>query len=151
MLNTLLMKIRLIPKILAFLLLPAFLVIHASDAIGYAWCFGDDGHVDIKAVSCEDSCGKTAFRQDATEPLQPAALEAGDENCGPCLDLYIEQVAATLKKRHKKTALPTLKIAPANSLPSSSQQAVMMEKFLPQPPRQTSQTLLVHRTVVLLH
>jgi hypothetical protein len=148
MLNSVLMKIRLLTKIVAFLLLPTFLIINASD---YAWCFGDDGHVEIRTVACAGPFEESLTQKAATKQQLPRLLEDGDDNCGPCLDLYINQVAVTIKKRHKKISLPTLKIAQTSSLPFSFSQAVSVGKALPQPPRHISQTLLAHRTVVLLH
>ena len=148
MLNSVLMKFRLLPKIVAFLLLPTFLVINASD---YAWCFGDDGHVEIKTVACKSPFEESRPLKAATKQQLPRLLEDGAENCGPCLDLYINQVAVTIKKRYKKISLPTLKIAQSSSLPFSFTQAVIVGKALPQPSRHISQALLTHRTVVLLH
>lgn len=153
MLNSAVMMIKVLPKTMVCLLLSTLMIINAADAIGYAWCFGGDGHVKIKYVTAGSCCEQESALPDPLR-LQPADASlrlSGGESCGPCLDLFLKQNEASIIKRSNKLATPALAIAKTSSSPLPLHQSMVAGTPLTQPPPRVSQTILSHRTVVLLH
>ena len=138
---------------IALLLLPVFFAATVVSLPGYAWCFGDDGHVEIEYISGSD-CADDACATNLSDTLSESTFSQPDEDhCGPCLDLDIQLNDATTTKRLENKAPVTLDAIAITSLPSPSAQTVKMVvgNLVPQPPPRIAQSILNHRTVVLLN
>lgn len=145
------MKLKL-TQIVAIFVLPAFLLVSIGSEPGYAWCFGEDGHSEIEqitAMGCGDNQEelKEAFKYDTT-----SLHNSDDECCGPCLDLSAQQHEATFSKRLKKLLSGPIDAISPNVLPQVIDQSVELiaGNLASQPPPSISQTILAHRTIVLL-
>jgi hypothetical protein len=140
-------------KILIFLLMPVFLVASVVGALGYTWCFGDDGHVDIKYATVDSCCDKGSGSRDAARYEGTTIHQPVDDHCVSCLDFSTQQDEAAFLKRIKKVLSFSAKInAPSSFSMVSTQDAKMVAGHLmSQPQPRTSQTILAHRTVVLLN
>ena len=140
-------------QIVGLLLLPTFLFLSVGTAPGYAWCFGEDGHSAIEEATvagCHDGQDKPgeAVRHD-TQTL----YNSDDEHCGPCLDFSLQQGETTFSKQFKKTSPPPFKVTSLNSFTFAFVQSAKLVSgnLASQPPPRISQTILAHRTVVLLN
>jgi hypothetical protein len=137
---------------ITLLLLPVFLVATVISMPGYAWCFGDDGHIDVEYVAgigcADDASAATA----ADNQNETSVSQSDEEHCGPCLDLDIQLNDATTKKRLENKARVSLGAIAINAFPTFSTQTVKMVvgNLVPQPPPRIAQSILNHRTVVLL-
>lgn len=140
-------------KIAALLLLPAFLLTTTGNVFGDALCIGDDGHVEIEFITV-DGCGDGGFESRAAASHElTAEHQSNDEHCGStCLDVSLPQGEATAVKRLGTIAPASLGCIVANSFPSISAQWIklVVGNRASQPPPRISQTILAHRTIVLL-
>lgn len=139
-------------RIIILLLLPAFILTAASEVLGFAWCVGDDGHVEFERGARHD-CGDESF---ANENLgkNPASVIVGTsyECCGPCLDLTIKNEAYIVKRLKKTSVAPSDAISLQVFPRSTIQRAKLLAgNLITQQPPRISQTILAHRTVVLLN
>ena len=135
---------------LALLLLMTFLMTNVGNALGYAWCFGDDGHSKIEQATLNgcadrgDGCS-TRLRY-AREGLSNVDVEQSR----PCSDLLLDRSNAFVSKRIVKDTKvdSTLKAQVASSPVAYNQQ--IKSKYISHSPR-VSQAVLAQRTVVLLN
>ena len=137
---------------ITFLLLPVFFVATIISMPGYAWCFGDDGHIDVEYVA-GSGCADDASAASAADNQNVASYSQSDEeHCGPCLDFDIQLNDATTKKRLENKAPVCIDAIAINAFTTFSSQTVKMVvgNLVPQPPPRISQSILNHRTVVLL-
>jgi hypothetical protein len=140
-------------KIAVLLLLPAFLITSTGNVLGDALCIGDDGHVEIEFVTI-NGCGDGGFESSAAVSHEVTAEhQSNDEHCGSsCLDVSMPQSEATAVKRLGKIASASLAFVAPNIFPSLSAQSLklVVSNLASQPPPRISQTILAHRTIVLL-
>ena len=137
----------------SLLLLPIFLVATIISMPGYAWCFGDDGHIDVEYIA-GSSCADEASTPNRSDNHDEVSLSQSDEDhCGPCLDFDIQLNDATTTKRLENKAPVSLGAIAITALPSISAQTVklVVGNLVPQPPPRIAQSILNHRTVVLLN
>jgi hypothetical protein len=120
---------------------------------GYAWCFGDDGHVDIEYIAGSDCADGVSAPISADKHNEYSFSQSDEEHCGPCLDFYIQLNDATTTKRLENKAPVSIGAIAITAVPSLSAQTVKMlvGNLVPQPPPRIAQTILNHRTVVLLN
>ncbi|MCK4507463.1 MAG: hypothetical protein KAU27_02910 [Desulfuromonadales bacterium] len=147
------MKFTRSAKIVTFLLLAVFLLTSAGNLLGYAWCVGDDGHVEVSYATGRDCCDD-GQEQGATEQYDvPTISQASGDSCGLCLDFSTQQCEAVFFKRIKRTSTASLvPLSANNSLPSAMQSVKLVAAVpLPQPPLRVAQAILSQRTVVLLN
>ena len=147
------MKLISFTKFVAFLLLPAFLIASAGDMLGYAWCLGDDGHVEIQYVTSNGCCDSNLENSHSVRPDVATLHQSSDNHCGSCLDFSTQPNEAVFSKRLKRVSSGSIKIISSNSFPSISAQNVklVVSNLASQPPPRVSQAILAHRTVVLLN
>jgi len=140
-------------KIAAFLLLPAFLIASAGDMLGYAWCLGEDGHVEINYVTSNGCCDSNFENSHSARPDVATLHQSSDNHCGSCLDFSTQPNEAVFSKRLKRTSSGSINAISSNSFPSISAQnaKLVVGNLASQPPPRISQTILAHRTVVLLN
>ncbi len=134
------------------LLLPAFLSIGVSEGLGLSWCFGDDGHVELATVNgCGDSAAELAANSHCEDNPE---LGSEAESCGPCLDYALEQDEAIFAKRLHKAPLALIDLlAPkpqTTNFATNSNTNGAVGRLARQPQPRISQTILLHRTTVLL-
>jgi len=140
-------------KITILLLLPLFLVTSVNSALGYSWCFGADGHVDVKYTTNDNCCSGELEPGPGHDRTVSSGVQLRSEQCGPCLDLLVQQGEAVFFKRLKKAPTLSLDAYTPVSYDVSSRQSVnlIVGNLASQPPPRISQTILAHRTVVLLN
>ncbi len=146
------MKFNLSSKFVTSLLLAAFLVTSVGALLGYVWCVGDDGHVDVSYAAGNDCCAGDEGSGTANHYVGPSISQADSDHCGSCLDFAVQQCEAVFLKRIKRTTVAPLEpLSPKNSHPGAMQSIKLVAgSFLPQPPPGVAQAILFHRTVVLL-
>lgn len=139
--------------IVALVSLLVFLLTGQAAAHGYVWCLGADGHTALE-YAARDNCGPAsegACRNGHAERT-PGAL-AGDEHCGPCLDIPATFDAAPRQARPQKEYIQ------ARIEPAAGSEVFPLPRFVPvlaaglhlQPPPRITPTILHLRTVVLLN
>jgi len=140
-------------KITILLLLPLFLLTSVNSAMGYSWCFGADGHVDVKYTTNDNCCSGDLETGPGHDREGSLGVQLRNEQCGPCLDLPAQQGEAVFLKRLKKA--PTLSLSaftPVSYDVSFKQIAnLIVGNLASHPPQRVSQTILALRTVVLLN
>lgn len=138
--------------IVAFVSLMLFLVTGQVSVQGYVWCLGEDGHAALEYAE-NNSCGaEPEARQQDCHDEENALSDLGqDEHCGPCLDIPATLEVTSFHDKYQKNlqAPPGLPIT-AQSLSSLAFSQALSTNQLAQPPPRVSQSLIAHRTVVLL-
>jgi hypothetical protein len=137
---------------IALLIIPVFFVATIVSMPGYAWCFGDDGHVDLKYVAQSANADDSFLSNSADEHEGYSLAQSDADHCGPCLDFYVELNDATTTKRLENKIPVSIGVVTLNSFASHFARNVKMVvgNFVPQPPR-IAQSILNHRTVVRLN
>jgi hypothetical protein len=138
---------------IALLLIPVFFVATVVSMPGYAWCFGDDGHVDIEYIAGNGSADAASATNHSDKHGEPSLSQPDADYFGPCVDLDIQLNDATTIKRLENKAPVSIDAIAITSLPSLSAQTIKMVvgNLVPQPPPRIAQSILNHRTVVLLN
>ena len=140
-------------KIAILLLLPAFLIASAVDMLSYAWCSGDNGHAESEYVTAEGCCGSDFQNCHIGKHDIATIHQSTDEHCGSCLDFNAQQSEVVLLKRLKRIPSVSFGTITSNGFPTISAQNanLVAGNLASQPPPRISQTILDHRTVVLLN
>lgn len=147
------MKLMKFSKITALLLLTAFLVTSTGNVFGYAWCVGDDGHVEVSYAKADACCATDSENRydDSSNGIVISRFDG--EGCGLCLDFSALKSEAVFFKRLKRASTVFLSPFSPDSSPAAAIQSVNLlvgNPVTPPLPR-ISQTILAHRTVVLLN
>jgi hypothetical protein len=134
------------------LLLTAFLTTSIGALLGYVWCVGDDGHVEVNYTVGNDCCDNGHVQIPADQYDGPTISQANVDHCGSCLDFSAQQCEAVFLKRLKRSSQVSPEpLSPNNSLPSAMQSVKLVAvNHSRQPSLRIAQTILFHRTVVLL-
>jgi hypothetical protein len=138
-------------KLVTYLLVMTFLVASAGTVFGYAWCFGDDGHVEVSYSKGGGCCSEGLEKRAADRYVAPGISESSGDYCGSCLDVTAQQSSAVFFKRLKRVSTPAFAILNASVFsPKMVQSSPWFARLTSHPPR-VSPTILAHRTVVLLN
>jgi len=139
--------------IIACLSLTLMFLTGPAGAQAYVWCLGEDGHAALERAA-DKACAAGADIQDrACHGEGALELSLQKKGCGPCYDLAATFDAASRRiQDHFKSFSPQGNV-PAVALVFSSpaRVRVLTANLFPQPPPRVDQTLLAHRTVVLLN
>lgn len=133
---------------IVFLTLLVFLVTASGNVFGYAWCFGD-GHSRIEPITPVGCADKDAECIDVSSV--PTDLTKNTHGHGsPCSDVLLSQGHALFGKRSAQVAKFALdaKKTPVLASPDSRQSYKSVSYVSP---ARESQTIIAHRTVVLLN
>jgi hypothetical protein len=145
------MKYRHCSKLVTYLLVTTFLVASAGTVFGYAWCFGDDGHVDVSYSNGGGCCDEGLEKRTADRYAVPTIGQLSGDSCGSCLDVTVQQTGAVLFKPLKRVSTPSFATLIENIFsPKMIQGAPWGASLISLSPR-VSPTILAHRTVVLLN
>ena len=147
------MKLLISSKIVTFLLLSVFLFAGTGNAFGYAWCVGDDGHVEVNYISGGDCCADDSSNRDVDRYDVTAISHSDGEHCGLCLDSSAKPSEAIFLKRLKRTSTVSIATVSLNNFPSpvlKGSKLLAGNRATLSLPR-VSQAILAHRTVVLLN
>lgn len=135
---------------LALLFLMTFLMTNVGNALGYAWCFGDDGHSRIEQATLNGCADKGDECSTRVRYVHDSLSNVDAEQSRPCYDLFLDRSNAFVSKR-------VLKDAKVGSTPKTqfvsfpvADNLQIKSRFISQTP-QLSQALLAQRTVVLLN
>lgn len=140
---------KLFRSCIIFLTLILFLVTTGGNVFGYAWCFGV-GHSRIEPVTPVGCADMNAECIDVSGVLSTGLTKNTHGHDNPCLDVLLSQGDALFSKRSAKVAKVVLDadIAPVLSSPDPRQSYKSVSYVSP---ARESQTLIAHRTVVLLN
>lgn len=146
------MKFNRSSKLVTSLLLAAFFVMSVGALLGYVWCVGDDGHVEVSYTAGIGCCADGHVRSPADQYDGPSISQASDDHCGSCFDFSAQQCEAVFSKRNKRTLLVSLEpLSSNNSLPSAMQSVKLVAvKPFRQTSQRVAQAIIFHRTIVLL-
>lgn len=140
------------PSKLATLLFLAVFFLTSLGTFSYAWCVGNDGHVEVNYATEDVCCGVNKIRESGIKYESPGLSRLSGQDCGLCLDFATPQNEAIFFKRIKRTTTVALEpLSPSSSfikiLPDNQLVArkVAFSKKL-----RIEQAILAHRTVVLL-
>jgi len=141
-----------ISKILALILVPLFLITGVVSIPDYAWCIGDDDHLEIERFEIGGCVDEGLNDRDSNGHDSVSVNEFGEDHCGPCVDFYIPSNDVITLKQLKSFSPAYLDTFSTGSVtPHSFQVAKMVVgNLVPQPPPRISSQVLTHRTVVLL-
>ena len=138
-------------KISTLLLTLLFLISSVLSIPGFAWCFGEDGHIEIEYVSTGDCGDRPAASPSKVAGTSQAHID--EDHCGPCQDIYLQaHEARSVGRIYFKAPLDPGALA-FNTNPSISSPTVRMVvgNLVPQPPPRIPRSILEHRTIVLLN
>lgn len=144
--------LKFLKSICTILLLLTFLATTVGVLPVYALCFGEDGHVELE-YSDHDICDEDKKNGNSSFPeLAIDSIPSHGDHCTPCVDIAIQTCEATSTKRHsdsksKSVALQHLNVSP---LVKPAVVKLLVGNLVPQPPPRVSQTIIHHRTIVLL-
>ena len=128
-----------------------FVMASAGTVFGYAWCFGDDGHVEVNYSSGVVCCDEDLENRTAERYIVPTFSRSSGDSCGSCLDVSTPQCGAVFLKRLKQVSSTSVATLATNVFtPKMAQGASLSAKITTFSPR-VSPTILAHRTVVLLN
>ena len=128
-----------------------FVMASAGTVFGYAWCFGDDGHVEVSYSSGVVCCDEDLENRTADRYIVPTISQSSADSCGSCLDVSTPQCGAVFLKRLKQVSSTSVATVSTNIFsPKMVQGAPWSAKLTSLSPR-VSPTILAHRTVVLLN
>jgi hypothetical protein len=145
------MKYRYCSKLATYLLLATLLVSGAGTVFGYAWCFGDDGHVEVNYSKGGGCCSEDFESRSIDRYNTPSISQLSVDSCGSCLDFSAQQSDAVFFKRLKRVSVPPVATFSTNLFsPKGVYSAPWIAKRISSSPP-VSQTLLALRTVVLLN
>ena len=152
MISSVAMKFTRSSKLVTSLLLAVFLVTSVGVLLGYVWCVGDDGHVEVSYTAGNDCCGDDHVRSSSKQYDGLSISQNSVDHCGSCLDFSAQQYEAVFFKRLKRTSLVSLELLlPSNSLPSAMQSVKLVAtNHFRHPSQRIAQAILFHRSVVLL-
>lgn len=147
------MKLTPSTKLITSLLLATFVLMSAGTLFGYAWCVGDDGHVEVSYVPGDGCCDGELSRSATQTHNRPGFSQASDDGCGLCLDFSTQQSDAVFLKRLKRSLTPSADaLSPKSFFPGITQSLKLTVSCLAaQSPPRIAQAILAHRTVVLLN
>lgn len=140
-------------KLMVSLLLVAFLSTSMGTVFGYAWCVGDDGHVEVSYATGDVCCGEGLEGSIVDRFDASSTSQINSNGCGSCLDFSAQHNEGVFFKRIKRVSTSTPGVLSVNSLSAKTMQSARLAvaNSMPQPPPRIAQTLLAHRTVVLLN
>ena len=120
--------------------------------MGYVWCVGDDGHVEVNYTAGNDCCDDGHVQSPADQYDGPSISQANVDHCGACLDFSAQQCEAVFFKRLKRSSLVSLEpLSPNHSHPCAMHSVKLVAvNHSRQPSLYIAQAILFHRTVVLL-
>ena len=140
--------------ILAIVSLLAFLLSGPTGVQGYVWCLGEDGHAALELAE-SNACRPAACpeEQECHDEEDTIHCSHQEEHCGPCLDIQASLQATCLRnQQHQKDLIAPAGVhAPGQSVTSPVCVQLLTNNHLSLPPPRISQTILAHRTVVLLN
>ena len=141
---------RFYPNIIILLSILALLVTSAVNTFGFAWCYGDDGRTRVEQASvngCADRQGE-CHPLDSYEPVSISGLDS--EYSSPCYDILIGADEVVIPKRSVKplklSLVRNIEFTPIKAFDSQPRQLFSVLSS-----QRVSQTILSHRTVVLLN
>lgn len=140
-------------KLVTSLLLTFFLVMSTGTLVGYAWCLGDDGHVEVSYATGDNCCGDGQESGDSDNYTTPSLIQPNGDDCGLCLDFSARQSEAVFTKRVKRASTPSIEtLTPNNThLQIALSSPKTANAFTVQAVPRIAQAILAHRTVVLLN
>lgn len=138
-------------KLVACLLLATFLVAGAGSLFGYAWCFGDDGHVDVSFTRNVNCCNEALEKRSANRDVLPNISQRSADSCGSCLDVSTQQRGAVTFKRLKQVSTPSVAASVTSSFSHKKAHGTAWSVRLASRSLRVSPTILAQRTVVLLN
>lgn len=137
-------------KLVTCLLLAVFLIASLGTALGYAWCVGDDGHVEVGYSIDSNCCVEDLKSHSVNRYDAPSIRHASGDSCDLCFDFTVQQYDVVFFKRVKRTSVSAVAPFPSNVLsPNMVQNAQLVASLALQSPPRVSNTILAHRTVVL--
>lgn len=145
------MKYRYCLKLVTYLLVTTFLVASAGTVFGYAWCFGNDGLVEVSYSKVGGCCAEDVEQSATDRYAVPSLSQSSADSCGSCLDVSTQQRGAVFFKRLKQVSTASVASLAADSFsPKMVQGDLRVARLTSLSPR-VSPTILAHRTVVLLN
>lgn len=145
------MKRRYLSKLVTCLLLTTFFLASTASVFGYAWCLGDDGHVEVSYSKGSGCCDPEPGKLPVARHIVPTITQSSDNFCSSCLDFSVQTCDAVFTKRVKRVTPPPVALLNARvfspKVVQSTPWDVKLTSLLPR----ISQAILVHRTVVLLN
>lgn len=138
-------------KSYGFALLLVFTLMTIGSVPGFAWCIGQDGHIEIEFAAAGDCCVGSSELTITPNGLSDQSVHIDQDHCGPCLDLFLQcHNVVSVNRFHKDTVVAGFCIE--NDIVAGIPSAVklLLGNLVPQPPPRISQAILAHRTTVLL-
>ncbi|BCA80864.1 hypothetical protein [Desulfuromonas sp. AOP6] len=138
--------------LLALVCLLVFLLTGQASVQGYVLCIGADGHTALEFAgnkACNPKKSPLPVGHDHHE--EEASHFDGDSHCGPCLDIPAT-LELTSSRQQQSDDLATAALPlPVPFVAAPVFVSILTNDLLAHPPPRLSQSILIHRTVVLLN
>ena len=141
-------------KIIALLLLSAFLATSTvGNVFGCTECAGGERSQRVNTTVEKCCCTDDLINNHDDSHDAPAIHQLGDEQKGSSSDCSTQQGSTVFSKRTKRIPTAATIAAISKDFPhaAATRVTLVVGNLAPKPPTKTSQTLLAHRTVVLLN
>ena len=140
-------------KFTVTLFVSLFCVVSVFSASSYAWCTGDNGHVELLDNVVVNNCNPSDSGPGGSVISSVATIfQANDAHCDACLDFAVLQDNATFVKRLKRPIASTAVFLFPEAVFSDYYTSVktVAADLLPQPSPSFPRAILEHKTIVLL-
>lgn len=139
--------------IVALVSLLIFLLTGQTGVQGYVWCVEEGGKAVLeRAENNTCSTDNLLVEEDCHSDEGLLNNLDQDDHCGPCLDIpAVLEVTNSHNQKQKDVVAPAGSLQQQPVLPAPVLVKVLTSDLLSQPPPWLSQTLLAHRTIVLLN
>ncbi|PLX82907.1 MAG: hypothetical protein C0616_00985 [Desulfuromonas sp.] len=136
---------------IAVVSLLAFLFAGQTGVLGKVICVGEDGDVELE-YSINDLCVSPSGETDCAALGQEIHALASDDGCGTCLDIPTSRDFRAVRHQFKKSFSPLAVSPPVwEGAPQVAAIGRDASHVLSPGPLRVSQSILSHRTVVLLN
>ena len=141
-------------KTVALILLTVFLAVSSAGSVfGCSECVDGEKSQRVNTSVSKCCCTNDLRNSHGDSHDVPVIYQLGDEHQGSCLDCSTLQDSSVFSKRTKRISAAATIAAISNYSPltAAKDARLVVGNLATQPPTRTSQTLLAHRTVVLLN
>lgn len=139
-------------KLLNLALIPIFFLTFSTSALSFSWCVGEDGHSEVVSTANNDCCNDVVSAQPGANLPLVSKHVIENVNCGPCLDVGTSNYPAVTKRlKNEASSKEIIRCAYETSLSACKDKKNYLSKLVHNQPLRVSQTILIHRKVVLLN
>ncbi|MDF1581246.1 MAG: hypothetical protein P1P74_10800 [Desulfuromonadales bacterium] len=136
-------------KLTIFFSFAALVFTGQTSAAGLVWCVGEDDHSAIESLATKGGC---AAQADTRNTFLSSRTQCDQEqHCGPCVDISTAYDATTNRISKNISLDSGVEFVAADKTAVPTLARTLLAQSMPYAQPRISQTILVHRTIVLLN